>query len=76
VGIANLVNVLDPEIVVVGGGLTGAGDLLLAPARDAFGGLVLAPEHRPVTPIVGARFGAEAGAIGAALVALELLTTG
>jgi glucokinase len=73
VGIANLVNILDPEIVVVGGGLVTAGELLLEPTRDAFHRLVLAPGHRPVVPIVAARFGPEAGAIGAGLIALEAL---
>jgi glucokinase len=71
VGIANLVNVLDPDVVVVGGGLTVAGELFLAPARAAFSELVLAPDHRPMVPIVAAAFGPEAGAIGAALLARD-----
>jgi glucokinase len=71
VGVANLVNILDPEVVVVGGGLTDAGELFLAPARAAFAELVLAPDHRPTVPIVGAAFGPEAGAIGAALLARD-----
>jgi glucokinase len=71
VGVANLVNILDPDVVVVGGGLTDAGELFLAPARAAFADLVLAPEHRPTVPIVGAAFGSEAGAIGAALLARD-----
>jgi glucokinase len=70
-GIANVVNVLDPELVVVGGGLAGAGDLLLAPVRDAFADLVLAHDHRPPVPIVAAELGPDAGAIGAALLAFE-----
>ena len=70
-GVANLVNILDPEVVVVGGGLTDAGELFLAPARAAFAELVLAPDHRPTVPIVGAAFGPEAGAIGAALLARD-----
>jgi glucokinase len=73
VGVANLVNILDPDIVVVGGGLTDAGDLFLGPARAAFADLVLAVDHRPTVPIVAASFGPEAGAIGAALLARELL---
>lgn len=73
VGVANLVNILDPDIVVVGGGLTAAGDLFLDPARDAFAELVLAVEHRPTVPIVAAACGPQAGAIGAALLARELL---
>ncbi len=70
-GIANLVNLLDPEIVVVGGGLADAGDLVLAPIRAAFRELVLAAEHRPEVPIVPAVLGADAGAIGAALVGFD-----
>jgi glucokinase len=71
VGVANLVNILDPDVVVVGGGLTDAGELFLAPARSAFAELVMAPDHRPAVPIVSAAFGPEAGAIGAALLARE-----
>jgi glucokinase len=73
VGVANLVNVLDPDVVVVGGGLTEAGDLFLGPAREAFARLVLAPDHRPLVPIVAAAFGADSGAIGAGLLARDLL---
>lgn len=72
-GIAGLVNVLDPEVVVVGGGAAEAGDLLLAPAREAFVRAVEAPEHRPPVEVVPAELGAEAGAVGAALLALEEL---
>lgn len=68
-GVANLVNILDSEIVVVGGGLAEAGELVLAPTRTAYRELVLAPDHRPDVPIVGARLGQHAGAIGAALLA-------
>jgi glucokinase len=75
-GIAGLVNVLDPEVVVVGGGVARAGDLLLDPARAAFALAVEAPEHRPPVAIVPAELGAEAGAIGAALLALEELDGG
>ena len=72
-GIANLVNVLDPEVVVVGGGLAEAGELLLAPVRERFDELVLAPEHRPPVRIVAAELGERAGAIGARLLAQELV---
>jgi glucokinase len=75
-GIAGLVNVLDPEVVVVGGGAAGAGDLLLGPAREAFARSVEAPTHRPPVALVPAELGAEAGAIGAALLALEELGAG
>lgn len=70
-GIAGLVNVLDPEIVIVGGGVSAAGELLLEPTRAAFAAAVEAPEHRPPVPIVAAELGSDAGAIGAAVLALE-----
>jgi glucokinase len=74
-GVANLVNILDPEVVVIGGGLAEAGELLLAPTRQAYAGLVLAPEHRPPVRVVGASLGADAGAIGAGLLARDLAVT-
>jgi glucokinase len=70
-GIANLVNLLDPEIVVVGGGLIGAGDIVLDPIREAFPLLVLAAERRPPVAIVPAQLGNDAGAIGAALIGFD-----
>jgi glucokinase len=75
-GVSNLENLLDPEVVVIGGGLADAGELLLAPTRDAYATLVLAHEHRPPARIVGAELGGDAGAIGAGLLALDLLAAG
>ena len=72
-GIANLANLLDPEIVVLGGGLIEAGDLLLAPVRRAYDELVMATEYRPPVDIVAARLGEHAGAVGAGLLAREKL---
>jgi glucokinase len=72
-GIAGLVNVLDPQIVVVGGGAVVAGDLLLDPARAAFQQAVEGPEYRPRVPVVAAQLGNDAGAVGAAALALEEL---
>jgi len=68
-GLSNLANVFDPERFVVGGGLAGAGDVILEPARAAFSELVLAAAHRPPVPIVWAELGERAGAIGAAVLA-------
>ena len=70
-GIAGLVNILDPDTVVVGGGAVEAGDLLLEPARRAYRDAVEAPEHRPEVPIVAATMGNDAGAVGAAALAME-----
>ncbi|MCB0978299.1 MAG: ROK family protein [Acidimicrobiales bacterium] len=72
-GIANLVNVLDSELVVIGGGLADAGDLLLDPVRSAYRDLVLGADHRDEVPIVVAKLGSRAGAWGAALLALARL---
>ena len=71
-GIANLVNVLDVEPAVIGGGLVAVGDALLVPTREAFRGLVLAADHRPPVRIEAATLGQEAGAIGAGLLAADL----
>jgi glucokinase len=65
-GIAGLVNILDPDVVVVGGGVVEAGDLLLEPARRAFTECVEGSEHRPAVPLVEAAMGNDAGAVGAA----------
>jgi glucokinase len=66
VGVANMVAAFDPEIVVIGGGLSAAGDLLLDPARKALRESLVGAEHRTVPPVVRAALGPEAGAIGAA----------
>jgi glucokinase len=70
VGIANLVNIFDPEVAVIGGGVIAAGDLLLDPAREVVAARALAPS-RDVVRIVPARFGAESGMLGAAVLAME-----
>ncbi len=66
IGAANLVAGLDPEVVVVGGGVSAAGDLLLEPARAALGRSLVGAPHRVVPPLLRARFGPEAGVVGAA----------
>lgn len=70
-GIAGLVNVLDPDVVVIGGGGAAAGDALLEPARRAFTATVEAADKRPEVPLLEARLGNDAGMVGAALLALE-----
>lgn len=71
VGLAGLVSAYDPELVVVGGGVAAVGDLLLAPARVALHESLQGTDHRPVPPLVAARWGPEAGAVGAALLARD-----
>ena len=72
-GLAGLANILDPELIVVGGGAAAAGDFLLEPARLAFQRAIEAPAHRPTVPLVAAELGNDAAAIGAALLALDEL---
>jgi glucokinase len=73
VGMAGLVNIFNPELIVVGGGVAAAGDLLLAPARRLVAERALRP-HREQVRIVPAHFREHAGVIGAAaLAASELL---
>ena len=72
-GIAGLVNVLDPELVIVGGGVSEAGDLVLAPARTAYSRSVEGAAFRPEVPILAASLVNDAGGIGAATMAFELL---
>ena len=75
VGISDLVNVFNPEVVVVGGGLGEAGELLLAPARKVVAERTLLPS-RDVVRIVEAELGPDAGLVGAALVAFDALDEG
>ena len=68
IGIASAINVFDPEQVVVGGGVSTAGDLLMGPAEDTARQYVLAGVGTR-TEIRAAQYGVEAGVRGAALLA-------
>ena len=70
VGIASLVTIFDPDLVVVGGGVAATGELLLAPARASFERYVHGRAHRDLPPVVPARLGGDAGLVGAATLAL------
>ena len=65
-GIASLVAVLDPAVVAIGGGLSEADELLLAPAREAFAQHLPGGDHRPFAEIRKATLGNDAGLVGAA----------
>jgi glucokinase len=71
VGVANLVAALDPEVVVIGGGVSAAGDRLLEPARDALRRTLVGADHRRIPGLVAAELGPRAGMIGAALLVGE-----
>ena len=65
-GSASVAALLDPALVVIGGGVGAAGDLLLRPARTAFADQLSARGHRPEAAIMLASMGNEAGIVGAA----------
>jgi glucokinase len=69
VGVGALTSALDPEVVVVGGGVSAAGDRLLDPARAALERSVVGGGHRRLPRLVPARLGPQAGIVGAALLA-------
>ena len=70
IGMTSLVNVFNPEVIVIGGGLVATGDLLLEPARAIVAERALIPARDQVR-IVPARFGDESGMLGAAAMAFE-----
>ena len=70
-GLANLANVLDPSVFVLGGGLVDALDLVIEPVRTAFDDLVEGRPGRPEVMISVAALGERAGAVGAALLARQ-----
>jgi glucokinase len=69
-GIGSLVNIFDPELVVIGGGFAAAGDFLFEPAGAVMQREALAPESDRVR-IVRAELGTTAGLIGAGLLAFD-----
>jgi glucokinase len=73
--IAAAVQLLDPEVVVVGGGVSNAGEALLTPLRSAVGRYALGSLGDGVR-IVGAALGERAGVVGAGLAAWEVAGDG
>jgi len=71
-GLVGVVNVFNPELIVIGGGALAAGELLLEPAREVVAERAL-PPVREMVSIVPAEFGDESGMLGAALMALDSL---
>jgi len=73
IGFANIVNIFDPEVIVVGGGAAaGNGELLIGPARDSMGGHILGTAWRKPVRLVSAELGNDAGIVGAAVLAREV----
>ena len=71
VGLSGYANVFNPDVIVIGGGVSAAGELLLEPARAELRARALPPMNE--TPVVVAETGPDAGMIGAAAMALAEL---
>ena len=67
IGLVNLTNLLDPEVVVIGGGLAGAADVITVPVQRWFTELLYSPDQRPHPRLVIAQLGEQSGALGAAM---------
>ena len=75
IGLANIVNIFDPEVIVVGGGAAaGTGELLIGPARDSMRAHVIGLAWRKPVKVVKASLGNDAGIVGAAVLARSIAT--
>jgi glucokinase len=74
VALAGLANTFDPDVIVLGGGVMDAGDLLLDPARAELQRRALSPQNE--VPVRAAALGPEAGMIGAAMLARDEIQRG
>jgi len=70
VGLANLVNIFNPELIVIGGGLSNIGDMLLEPAYEVAGERAFKESYRTVRFAL-AKLGRDSGVLGAAAFALQ-----
>ena len=74
IGLASIVNIFDPEVIVIGGGAAaGTGALLLGPAQESMMAHVLGPAWRTPVRVVPAELGNDAGVVGAAALARDLI---
>jgi glucokinase len=65
-GLADLAAVLDPQLFVLGGGVSEAGEVVLEPTRAAFEQLLTGRGRRPTAQVALAELGNDAGVVGAA----------
>lgn len=70
-GLANLINIMQPAWLCIGGGVSRAGEALLHPLREKTAGMIYSRNSRQNTHIVPARLDNDAGLIGAALLGAE-----
>jgi glucokinase len=73
IGLVNAVNIFNPEMVIIGGGMAGLGDMLLAPGRQMIAARAFSVSSGTVR-VVTAQLGNEAGVYGAAAFVLDRVT--
>ena len=73
VGLSNVVNLFDPETIVMGGGVVQAGEAFLGAARDQLAAMTASQRRRPMRLDVTS-LGSDAGIIGAAALAWDEVT--
>jgi glucokinase len=69
-GLTSIVNLFEPELVVIGGGVSRSGEQLLAPVREWVRANAIAPAGR-AAEIVPAALGDHVGVVGAAAIAYD-----
>jgi glucokinase len=70
-GLGAMVSALDPEVIIIGGGMVGAGELLLNSIKSSFRSHLFGRGHRSDPEVLYAKFGNNSGIIGAAGLAWE-----
>ncbi len=73
VGLSTLIAVLDPNVIVIGGGVSRLGDLLVRPTQRAIAATLEGYDVRTPTPIEVAAFGEDAALVGAGLAAARMI---
>lgn len=73
IGIANIINILNPEVIIIGGGIASAQDMILPGIKEVIEKYVISPEAKN-TPILFSELGQFGGALGAAIIAEKSLT--
>jgi glucokinase len=72
-GLALVADVYDPEVVVIGGGVSESAPLFLGEAREHYSALMTGSGYRTLARIRTAQLGPEAGIVGAALLARSVV---
>ncbi|MGW5052480.1 ROK family protein [Actinokineospora sp. NPDC004072] len=75
-GLALAADVYDPEVIVIGGGVSESAELFLDDARARYAAALTGAGHRPLARVRPAQLGDDAGLVGAAALAADLLRTG